>query len=169
VRLHAFLAAAALALALPVRSWAEGAAGGPMLAASLGGGGEAGLAGGRRAGALDLEGLVGWELRTSEAEAGAAIRPELALSLGLAPDVHFAVRPGVRVAVPGTPLWLRVAADWSTARDESRWRWLLAGVAWEVRLTGTLGFYAEADTGVPLAPSAGLPLLLRAGATFRPL
>jgi hypothetical protein len=169
VRLLHCLAAASLVLALPVPSAAEGtAAGGPLLAASLGGGAEAGLARGQRSGALDLEGLAGWEFPTYGLDTGLVLRPELALSLGLAPDFHLALRPGVRAALPGMPLWLRAAADWSNARGDARWRWLLLGLAWEVRFTGAFGLFAEADTGVPLAASAGVPFLFRAGATFRP-
>jgi hypothetical protein len=41
------------------------------------------------------------------------------------------------------------------------------GVAGEVRWTSLLGLYAEVDTGAPLSSRAGLPLLVRAGASFR--
>jgi hypothetical protein len=181
VRPFPVIAAAAVALALALPAVAEdqaGPAGGPpagaggsagnlVAAGSLGGGVEAGLSKGRP-GALDLEALVGWEIPASAAGTGLVIRPELALSLGLAPDLHLALRPGVRVAMPGTPLWLRAAGDWSNARGDTRWRWLLLGVAWELRLTSLLGLFAEADTGIPLSRSAGLPLLFRVGATFRP-
>jgi hypothetical protein len=169
VRLHASLTAAALVLALPVRSVAAGdPPGGPVIAASLGGGAEAGLPRGRRAGVMDGEGLAGWDLLARGGDTGLVLRPEVALSLGLAPDFHLALRPGVRVALPGMPIWLRAAADWSGARGSAHWRWLLLGVAWEARITGLLGLFVEADTGVPLTSGAGLPLLVRAGATFRP-
>jgi hypothetical protein len=56
----------------------------------------------------------------------------------------------------------------SNARDSGlRWRWLLVGAAAELRLTGLFGLYGEIDTGAPLNAKAGLPLLLRAGASFR--
>ncbi len=135
--------------------------------ASLGGGVEAGLDAGK-AGVLEAEATLGWNLAGRASGADLAWRPELGVALGLAPDLHVALRPGVRVSVPGTPLWLRAALDWSNARGgDPRWRWLLLGAAWEVRMTNVVGFYAEADTGVKLAGSAGLPILVRAGATFR--
>jgi hypothetical protein len=162
------MTAALLPLALPGLARAQaGSAGDPVLAGTLGGGVEAGLAHGRPQ-VMDLEALAGWEVPASAAGTGLVIRPEVALSVGLAPRLHLALRPGLRLAVPGTPLWLRAAFEWSNARDEARWRWLLLGVAWEVRLTGKFGLFAEADTGVPLSPNAGLPLLLRVGATLRP-
>jgi hypothetical protein len=168
VRTHVVIAATALALALPVPSLAEGGSGAsPVLGAALGGGGELGLKTGH-AGVMDLEALAGLEFPTSAAATGLVIRPELALSLGLAPDFHLALRPGARVAVPGTPIWLRAAIDWSNARGTSGWRWLLLGLAWEIRMTGQFGLYAEADAGIPLSSPAGTPLLFRAGATFRP-
>jgi hypothetical protein len=143
-------------------------AGGLALAATLGGGVEAGLDAGS-AGLFEFELLGGWELPAAAARAGLVIRPELGVALGLAPDTHAALRPGVRLSMPETPLWLRAAFDWSNARGEDpRWRWVLIGVAWETRLTAFLGLTIEADTGIPLSSGSGLPLLLRAGATFRP-
>lgn len=176
MRTLALIAAGALALALPSRAPAQPAPSGApsgvptglALAGSLGGGVEAGLSTGS-AGVLELELLAGWEIPSSAAQTGLTIRPELAFGLGLAPDLHVALRPGVRVSVPGTPLWLRAAGDWANARGrEPHWRWLLLGVAWETRLTSVLGLSIEADTGLPLGDSTGLPLLLRAAATFRP-
>ena len=147
------------------------AQGGPtalVLGGSLGGGVELGLGHGK-AGLLELELLAGWDIEASAARTGLTIRPELALALGAAPDGHVALRPGVRVAVPATPLWLRAAADWSTARGKDpAWRWVLLGAAWEIRMTSFLGFSFEVDTGFPVTNRSGLPLLLRAGATFRP-
>jgi hypothetical protein len=158
---------AALAAALPLAAPAQ--EGGPApspsgltLTASLGGGGELGLESGE-AGVFELEAAVGWELP------GGAVRPELAAALGLAPDSHVALRPGVRVALPGLPIHCRLALDAATSRGASGLdlRWLLVGVGAEIRWTSLLGMYGEVDTGAPLSSRAGLPLLVRAGATFR--
>lgn len=171
VRALVAIAACALALARPSAARAEPAAPAEptdfVFFAGLGGGVEAGLSHGKP-GLLELETGAGFDIGATAAGAGLVIRPELALALGMAPDLHVAVRPGVRVAVPGTPLWLRGAIDWSNARDHSTWRWALVGLAWEVRMTSVLGFSFEADTGAALSSSAGLPLILRASATFRP-
>lgn len=167
------LIAGALALAAPAAVQAQSAAASPAptglaLAASLAGGVEPGLESGR-SGVLELELLAGWEIPATAARTGLIIRPELGVVLGSAPDTHVALRPGVRLSIPETPLWLRAAGDWSNARGKDpRWRWVLVGVAWEVRLTAFLGLTFEADTGFPVSGSAGLPLLLRVGATFRP-
>lgn len=129
--------------------------------AALGGGGELGLASGK-AGVLELEVAMGWELQSL------GLRPELAAALGVAPDSHLAIRPGVRWTIPGFPVQLRAALDASNARtNDFHWRWLLIGAAGEVRLTSVLGLYGEIDTGAPLGSVAGLPLLVRAGASFR--
>jgi len=128
---------------------------------SLGGGGELGLESGK-AGVFELEAAVGWELSAIR------LRPELAVALGIAPDSHVVLRPGVRLGLPGYPIQLRVALDGANARDRDfGWRWLLVGTAAELRLTSLLGLFAEVDTGVKLSSAAGLPLLLRAGASFR--
>jgi hypothetical protein len=172
------LLAACAALALPAQALAQdaeplasSATGAPstlVLGGSLAGGAELGLASGK-AGLLELELLAGWDIPGSAAGTGLVIRPELALALGAAPDGHVALRPGLRLAIPTTPLWLRAALDWSTARrKEPAWRWALVGAAWEIRMTSFLGFDFEVDTGVPVSGRSGLPLLLRAGATFRP-
>jgi hypothetical protein len=173
MRMLALIAAGALALAAPAAARGQStppsaSPGGLVLAASLAGGVEAGLDSGK-AGLLELELLGGWEIPGSFSGTGLTFRPELAVTLGSAPDAHAALRPGLRASIPETPLWLRIAGDWSNARgQDARWRWVLVGVAWEVRLTATLGLSLEADTGIPVSGSAGLPLLLRAGATFRP-
>lgn len=172
MRTDALIAAWALLLACPAAAQEQPAPSSvpsPLaLAASLAGGGEAGLASGP-SGLLELELLVGWEFPATAAGAGLTIRPELAVALGSAPDSNQALRPGVRLSIPETPLWLRAAGDWSNARgQDSHWRWVLVGVAWEVRVTGSLGLSIEFDTGIPLASSAGLPLMARVGATFRP-
>jgi hypothetical protein len=128
---------------------------------SLGGGGELGLDSGK-AGVMELEAAVGYEITS------VGLRPELALAFGLAPDTNVALRPGARWTIPDFPIQLRVAVDLSNARDNGlRWRWLLVGAAAEVRLTSLFGLYGEIDTGAPLGSEAGLPLLLRGGASFR--
>jgi hypothetical protein len=171
VRTLALTLAGALCLAAPAAAQeppAADPAGGLVLSTTLGGGVEAGLSSGS-AGVFEVELLAGWEFPATAARAGLLIRPELAVTYGSAPDSHAAIRPGVRLSIPETPLWLRAAFDWSNARGKDpRWRWVLVGVAWETRLTDFLGLTVEADTGIPLSGSAGMPLLIRAGATFRP-
>ncbi len=149
----------------PVAAAQEGAAGGVPtgLTASfaLGGGGELGRESGK-AGVFEIEAAVGYEIGSS------GIRPELAATFGVAPDSHVALRPGVRWSLPGFPIQLRLAIDASDARREDfGWRWLLLGAAAELRLTSLLGVFAEVDTGAPIASDAGLPLLLRGGASLR--
>jgi hypothetical protein len=163
--------ALAAAVALPFAAVAQegastpppaGAPTGLTAAVSLGGGGELGLEDGQKAGVLELEGTVGWELPSI------ALRPELAAALGLEPDGHVALRPGVRIGLPGYPIQLRVALDAANSRDRDfGWRWLLVGVAAELRFTGLLALYGEIDTGAKLASGVGVPLLVRAGASFR--
>jgi hypothetical protein len=129
---------------------------------SLAGGGELGLEEGDEAGLAELELTAGWEL------VGVAIRPEIGLALGVAPEGHVGIRPGLRWSLAELPVAVRIAADASNARgDGMRWRWLLVGLAAELRFTSLLGLYAEVDTGAPLNRDAGVPLLVRAGASFR--
>jgi hypothetical protein len=159
------LAAALLALSPAAPSAQDGAAApistGLTAAMSLGGGGELGLESGK-AGVLELEAAIGYEVTSI------GLRPELAIAFGLAPDTNVALRPGVRWSIPDLPIQLRAAMDLSNARDNGlRWRWLLVGAAAEVRLTTLFGLYGEIDTGAPLNSEAGLPLLVRAGASFR--
>jgi hypothetical protein len=157
--------ALAVAAALPALAAAEGpTAPGPTgltFTASLGGGGEVGLDHGK-AGILEVEGTAGYEW----AELG--FRGELGLALGLDPDTHVALRPGVRWSMPALPIQLRAALDAASSREGGlHWRWLLVGLATEVRLTGLLGLYAEVDSGAPLSSIYGVPLLVRGGASFR--
>lgn len=132
---------------------------------SFGGGGELGLdededEGG--AGVSEIEATFGYEFESS------GLRPEIGLVLGLNPDTHVALRPGLRWSSHTLPIQVRLALDGSNARDHSMgWRWLLLGVAAELRFTSVLGLFAEVDTGAPLSSEAGLPLLVRGGATFR--
>ena len=129
--------------------------------ASLGGGGELGLSSGE-AGVLELEAALGYEIPS------VGLRPEVGLAFGLAPDTNVALRPGVRWTLPEFPIQLRAAIDLSNARGSGlRWRWLLVGAAAEVRLTSLFGLFGEIDTGAPLNSKAGLPLLVRGGASFR--
>jgi hypothetical protein len=162
------LATALLALAPLASTAAEPAPAGPppitgglTASASVGGGAELGLESGK-AGVLELEAAVGWEIES------VGLRPEIAAALGLEPDGHVALRPGVRWNIPGFPIQLRAAFDASNSRGSGlHWRWLLIGAAGEIRFTSLLGLFGEIDTGAKLASGAGLPLLVRAGASFR--
>jgi hypothetical protein len=159
------LAAALLTLSAAPSSAQEGAPApistGLTATVSMGGGGELGLESGK-SGVLEVEAAVGYELTSL------GLRPELALAFGLQPDTNVALRPGVRWSIPDFPIQLRAAIDLSNARDSGlRWRWLLVGAAAEVRLTSLFGLYGEVDTGAPLNSKAGLPLLVRGGASFR--
>ncbi len=149
----------------PLAAAQEGAAGGAptglTASAALGGGAELGRESGK-AGVLEFEAAVGYEIGSS------GIRPEFAATFGVEPDSHVALRPGVRWTIPGLPIQLRLAVDASNARGETfGWRWILIGAAGEVRLTSLLGLFGEIDTGMAMSSDAGLPLLLRAGASFR--
>lgn len=151
----------AAALAQEPRGVTGGAPTGLVASVSFGGGGELGLDSGK-AGVVELETVLGWELEA------VGLRPELGVALGAAPDSHLALRPGVRWTIPGFPIQLRAAIDASNARAGGlRWRWLLLGAAAELRFTSLLGLFAEVDTGAPLGSEAGLPLLVRGGASFR--
>ncbi|HEX9049975.1 MAG TPA: hypothetical protein VF841_05520 [Anaeromyxobacter sp.] len=160
------LLALALSALSPLRSAAQDVAPAPAptgltATVSLGGGGELGLSSGK-AGVLEIEGAIGYDFTS------VGLRPEVALALGLQPDTNVALRPGVRWSIPEFPIQLRAALDLSNARDSGlRWRWLLVGAAAELRITGLFGLYGEIDTGAPLNSRAGLPLLLRGGASFR--
>jgi hypothetical protein len=170
MRLHrlllcALVAAPALVSAQDPAGTKTAAPSGFTFTSSLGSGGELGLdskyAKGK-SGVFELELLAGYDLEAI------ALRPELGLVVGLAPDSNLALRPGVRWQLAGLPIQLRAALDASDARDTSwRWRWLLVGAATEIRVTSLLGLFAEADTGIPLSRTSGLPLLLRGGASFR--
>jgi hypothetical protein len=155
--------AAVLALAVPplAQAQSDDAPVGVVATFSLAGGGELGLEEGEgKAGVVELEALVGYEI--------GGFRPELALAIGLRPDGHVALRPGVRYALPSFPLAIRVALDGANGRDRDfSWRWLLVGAAGELQFTSGLGLFAEVDAGAPLSSGAGLPLLVRGGASFR--
>jgi hypothetical protein len=169
---HALLIAAALAV-VPRLGAAQASSAPPSAPSSaplnvtgtvsLAGGAELGLGEGEgKAGLGELEATIGYELESL------GIRPELGLVLGLAPDSSFALRPGARFAIRGVPFQFRAALDASSSRRSGLgWRWLLLGVAAELRFTSVLGLFAELDSGAPLSSAAGLPLLFRGGATFR--
>lgn len=133
---------------------------GVVFTAGVGAGAELGL-GDRKAGVAESELSLGWE------HAPTGIRPELGLGIGFAPDGHFAVRPGLRWVAPELPIQFRAALDWSNARGERRWRWLLIGAAFELRWTSAFSLYAGLDIGAPLGAETGMPLLARGGAAFR--
>jgi hypothetical protein len=166
MRRHAFLSLLALAALGPASAAAQGT--GPATPTGLvgtlsfAGGGELGLEHGEKPGVVEIEASLGWEIEAL------GLRPEVGAVFGIAPDGHAALRPGLRWTLPGLPIQLRAALDASNARDRSfRWRWLLLGVAGEVRLTGLLGLFVEVDTGAPIDSDAGLPLLARGGASIR--
>ena len=172
IRLAAVAGLAALAVAAPSRASAQEVSPiqeippiGLTATLSYAIGGELGLAGDEDkggSGVSEIEATLGWELESLN------LRPEMGIVLGLRPDTNVALRPGVRWILPRLPLQIRFALDASDARDRSlQWRWLLVGVATEVRFTSVLGLFAEVDTGAPLSSEAGLPLLVRGGATFR--
>lgn len=131
-----------------------------VFTAGIGGGTELGM-GAEKAGVAESELSIGWE------HAATGVRPELAFGIGLAPDGHLALRPGLRWVAPELPVQLRAALDWSNARGERRWRWLLIGGVFESRWTSSFSLLAGLDIGFPLGPEAGLPLLVRGGAAFR--
>jgi hypothetical protein len=134
---------------------------GLTFAASLGAGGETGLEVGK-AGLLELELAGGWEFQPSR------LRPELAIAVGVAAESSVAIRPGLRAGLAEVPIWLRVALDFSTAREPGlHARWLLLGAAWELRFNTLLALDLGLDFGVPLSGSAGVPFMLRGGGTFR--
>lgn len=133
---------------------------GLVFSAGVGGGAELGLEG-EKAGLAETELSAGWE------HARTGLRPELAIGMGLAPDTHFAVRPGIRWIAPELPIQFRIAMDWSNARGERRWRWLLLGGAFELRWTSAFSLFAALDLGFPVGADAGLPLLAHGGASFR--
>jgi len=135
---------------------------GPVFFGGLGGGGAA--AGSRgdatRGGLFEAELGAGLELSSG-------LRPEVALALGLAPRAFLGLRPGLRWAQEGMPFYLRGALDFAAPGGSWRMRWLVVGGGAEVRITDQLGLFAEADLGVPIGSQAGVPFLLRAGATLR--
>jgi hypothetical protein len=133
---------------------------GIVFTTGVAGGAELGLTD-QQAGVAEAELAVGWQ------HEGTGVRPEIAFGLGLTPGAHAALRPGVRWVAPGQPVQIRVALDWSNAREEKRWRWLLVGAAFEFRWTSAFSLFTGLDFGFPLGAQAGLPLLLRGGAAFR--
>ncbi len=157
------LAAALVAFPAAAEQVVQDPAGPPIglvVVTDLGGGGTLGRGTDSSRGLFEGELAIGYELP-------AGLRPELGLLVGLAGGGHVGLRPGLRYDLPGMPLYLRVALDWATARENGSWRWLLAGAGAELRLTGVLGVLAEADLGMPLANDVGVGLLVRSGVSFR--
>jgi hypothetical protein len=145
--------------AVPAES--SSAPNGLAVSASLAAGGETGMSRGKAV-LLELELAGGWEHEPTR------LRPELAIAIGVAPEASFAIRPGLRAGLAEVPVWLRAAIDFSTARDRGlKLRWLLLGVAWELKVNTLLAFDLGLDFGVPLTGTAGVPLMLRGGGTFR--
>ncbi len=131
-----------------------------VLTFDLGGGGRLGAGSDYTPrGLFESELVLGYEL--------GAIRPQLGLVLGLAPNVHTALRPGLQVSLPDGPFYVRGALDWSTVRGSGAWRWLLLGAGTELRLTDVLGGFAEADLGFPLGRNIPLGVLVRFGVSYR--
>lgn len=153
----ALLAAVALA-AVPARAVEPPS--GLVFGAGVGGGVELGLED-QKAGLAEAEFSLGWE------HAATGLRPEVGVGLGLAPDTHVLIRPGVRWVIPELPIQVRAALDWSNARGERRFRWILLGAAFELRWTSAFSLFAGVDLGFPVGAEAGLPLLGRGGASFR--
>jgi hypothetical protein len=134
---------------------------GLIVSADLGGGGQLGTGS-----AYDPPGIF-------ELEVGVAydivfgIAPQLTMVLGMAPGASFAIRPGIEWFIPETPFYLRAAIDASSQVGYMAWRWMLFGAGASLRITDTLGFMGEFDSGFPLSGGAGVPLIVRAGAFAR--
>jgi hypothetical protein len=134
---------------------------GLVLSADLGGGGQLGTG-------SSYDPPVIFELEVGVAyEVFLGIAPQVSMVLGMAPGASFAIRPGIEWFMPETPFYLRAAFDASTQIGYLAWRWLLLGAGVAVRVTDTLGFMAEFDSGVPLGNGVGVPLIARAGAFAR--
>jgi hypothetical protein len=134
---------------------------GLTVAASIAAGGETGLSSGK-SGLLELELATGWEFPSTR------LRPEVAVALGLSPATSFSVRTGLRAGLNDVPVWLRAAIDFSSARSRgTHARWILFGAAWQLQLNTQLALDVGLDFGVPLSSSAGVPIMLRGGGTFR--
>jgi len=163
-----FLPIAALALlaAAPSPARADSGSPGPRrpigftVSADLGGGGQLGVGSKYEPPSLfELEVTAGYYFALG-------LSPEFSLVLGMSPGTYFAMRPGLHWAVPDTPFYIRAAVDVATQIGYLEWRWILLGGGFELRVTDTLGFFAEGDTGIPLVAGAGVPLMVRAGAFF---
>lgn len=162
-RLLPIAGAAALLLA-PAPAPAQGAASrrptGFTVSADLGGGGQLGAGSAYSPETLlELEATAGYHV-------GLGLSPELSLVLGLSPGVYFALRPGLHWAIPETPFYLRAAVDFSTQTPVFKGRWVLLGGGFELRFSDVVGFFAEGDTGFPIAEGAGWPMMVRAGTFF---
>jgi hypothetical protein len=158
------LAAALLAVpgaALPAEPGPESRPVGLVLSADIGGGGQLGTGSAYDPpGVFELEVGVAYELFLG-------LAPQLSMVLGMAPGASFAIRPGLAWYLPETPFYLRAAFDASTQVGYLAWRWMLLGAGAAIKVTDTLGFLVEADSGFPLSSGAGVPLVVRAGAFAR--
>jgi hypothetical protein len=158
------LAAALLAapgLALPADPPAESRPVGLRVSVDLGGGGQLGTGS-----AYDPPGIFELEVGVAY-EVFLGLAPQLSMALGMAPTASFAIRPGLAWFIPETPFYLRAAFDASTQVSYLAWRWMLLGGGAALRITATLGFMLEADSGFPLSSGAGTPLIVRGGAFAR--
>jgi hypothetical protein len=142
------------------RAWVPGQSG-FVLSFDLGGGTT--LGGGSQytpRGRFESELIAGYEFPVG-------IRPEFGLVLGMAPNSHVGLRPGVHIALPNLPLYFRAALEWSSIDGPLQLRWLQGGVGAETRLTGMLSGFAEFDLGMPLQNDSGVTVLVRAGIAVR--
>jgi hypothetical protein len=158
------LAAALLAApgaALPADPPAESRPAGLVFSVDLGGGGQLGTGS-----AYDPPGIFELEVGVAY-EVFWGLSPQLAMVLGMAPVASFAIRPGLAWFIPETPFYLRAAFDASTQVGYLAWRWMLLGGGAALRITDSLGFMLEADSGFPLSSGAGTPLIVRGGAFAR--
>jgi hypothetical protein len=152
--------AALLALAPAGGARAEEPAG-IQVSVDLGGGGQLGT--GSAYGGASL-----FELEATFAyDVALGLGPELSFVLGMTPGTYFAIRPGIRWSIPETPFYVRADVDAATQIGYMSWRWVLLGGGFQLRFGDVLGFFAEGDSGFPIASGAGVPLLIRAGAAVR--
>jgi hypothetical protein len=134
---------------------------GLVVSADVGGGGAAGVYSYYTpSGVFEGEVTAGYEL-------GGGVRPELSVLLGMYPRAYGGFRLGGHYDWPTLPVYGRAAIDVANPRSGLQFRWLLLGGGYAMWLTDALGVFAEADLGVPFKSGIGVPLLLRAGASFR--
>ena len=158
-RLVALAALAALAGPAAARAGDGSEPAGLHVSVDLGGGGQLGT--GSAYGGASL-----FEMEATFAyDVALGLGPELSFVLGMTPGTYFAIRPGIRWNIPESPFYLRVDVDAATQIGYMSWRWVLIGGGFQLRFTDVLGFFAEGDSGFPIASGAGVPLLIRAGAS----
>jgi hypothetical protein len=155
------LALAALLALVPAGGARAEEPAGFQVSVDLGGGGQLGT--GSAYGGASL-----FELEATFAyDVALGLGPELSFVLGMTPGTYFAIRPGLRWNIPETPFYLRAVVDAATQIGYMSWRWVLLGGGFQLRFGDVLGFFAEGDSGFPIASGAGVPLLIRAGAVVR--